>query len=106
MTTTLILLLLLAAAMPLWSSSRLAAEQATRLARQACQRGGVQLLDQTVALSGLGLERNRNGRLAIRRRYQFDYSTVGHDRLRGQLSLLGGELQWITEPEAAPPAEP
>ena len=43
----------------------------------------------------------RDGWLRLRRRYQFEYSTIGHDRQRGSLALLGGELLWITEPERA-----
>ena len=101
MTSTLILLLLIAAIVPFWMASRDASERAVRLAGEACSRAGVQLLDHSVALHGLGLARGRDGWLRLRRRYQFEYSTIGHDRQRGSLALLGGELLWITEPERA-----
>lgn len=104
MTWTLIALLVTAAAMLLWSASRAAAEVAGRHARDACKRAGVQLLDQTVALAGIGLQRDEHGRLRWLRRYSFDYSAQGHDRQRGSVALLGGQLLWVTEPQAGPPA--
>lgn len=103
MTLTLIALLLVAAVTLLWSASRGAAETARRLGRSACERAGVQLLDQTVVLAGIQLRRDRHGRLRILRRYRFDYSRDGSDRQHGSLALLGDELQWISEPEVAAP---
>lgn len=103
MTTTLILLLLIAAGLPFWVAARDASERAVRLARDACGRAGVQLLDQSVALQGLGVGRDRSGWLRLRRRYQFEYSTIGHDRQQGSLALLGSELLWITEPTRPEP---
>lgn len=101
MTITLILLLLLAAGSYLWSSSRDAAEVARIEVRNACQRAGVQFLDQSVALRGVRLQRDEHGRLRWLRRYQFDYSCIGHDRLSGAIAMLGNQVHWITEPTQA-----
>lgn len=103
MTLTLIALLLIGAFALLWSASRLAAEIARNAGRLACQRAGVQLLDQTVMLSRVALRRDSHGRLRVLRHYSFDYSRTGSDRSRGTLALLGNELQWISDPGEAPP---
>ena len=99
MTGTLIILLLFALGAALWSSARDAHERARQLAAQACQRSGVQLLDQTVSLDRIGLARNADGRLRISPRYRYDYSQSGSDRRRAALAMLGTELQWLQSPE-------
>ena len=100
MTLTLFALLAIGALTILWSASRLAAEAARRASHTACERAGVQLLDQTVMLTKMTLRRDSLGRLRILRRYSFDYSRQGVDRARGTLALMGNELQWISQPEA------
>lgn len=100
MTLTLIALILIAAITLGWSASRLAADTARRAGRHACERAGVQLLDQTVVLSRLGLRRDAQGRLRVLRQYNFDYSRNGSDRSRGTIGLLGSQLQWISDPRA------
>ena len=98
MTGTLVVLLCVAALVLLWSATRAAAEAARRHGRAVCERAGVQLLDQTVALERIGLRRDRNGRLRLLSRYSFDYSPDGVSRQRGAMALLGADLQWITDP--------
>ena len=83
----------------LWSESRAAAEIASRFGREACASAGVQWLDQSVALTKLGLRRASDGRLRVLRHYRFDYSWQGDDRQQGSLALLGRELQWISAPQ-------
>lgn len=100
MTLTLIALLLIAAVTMGWSVSRQAADTARSAGRRACERAGVQLLDQTVVLSRLGLRRDGQGRLRVLRQYNFDYSRTGSDRSRGTIGLLGSQLQWISDPRS------
>jgi hypothetical protein len=100
MTGTLIVMLLVAAVVMVWSASRAAADAARRHGHAICKRANVQLLDQTVALTRLGLRRDRNGRLRLLTQYSFDYSADGLNRQRGSMALLGAELQWITDPAA------
>ena len=97
MTTPLILLVLLGAAVLIWSAASVAAEIARAEAQLACQRAGVQLLDQTVMLRAIKLRRDEQGRLRLWRHYSFDYSIDGISRIRGDLALLAGRLQWISE---------
>lgn len=102
MTTTLIILLVLGLAVLGWSATRGAAEAARHHGRAACERAGVQLLDQTVALHRVALRRDSHGRVRLLSQYSFDYSPDGVNRRRGTLALLGSDLQWITDPAAQP----
>ena len=81
-----------AAALWLWADSMRARERALEAGRNACRRYGVQLLDETVAIAGLRLARNRAGRLALERRYVFEFSETGDNRRTGALVLIGSEL--------------
>lgn len=99
MTTPLILLLVLGAVVLSWSAASVAGELARAEAQLACQRAGVQLLDQTVMLRSLKLRRDDQGWLRLWRQYSFEYSVDGLSRVRGDLALLGGRLQWISEIE-------
>lgn len=67
-------------------------ELAIRSARAVCQRAGVQLLDETVALKHLGLGRDENQRMRFRREFFFEYSDTGNNRLPGYVYLLGSRV--------------
>jgi hypothetical protein len=96
--TPLILLIVIGVSALAWSDARAASELATRLGRDACARAGVQWLDQSMALTRLGLRRASDGRMRLMRQYRFDYSLQGDDRHHGGLALLGRELLWISSP--------
>lgn len=64
-------------------------ELALKAARRACERADVDLLDQSVCLSGLGVQRDRQGQLRLRRTFSFDFTATGESRYRGQVVLLG-----------------
>lgn len=74
-----------------WSSAR-SREQAVALARNACKRCGVQLLDETVTMSKLRLQRNGKGHINFARWYRFEFSTSGENRRDGVVGLLGSQL--------------
>ena len=84
--------LILAAAF-LWIDSLRARERALAAGRAACERYGVQLLDETVAFATLRLGRNDEGRLRLRRTYSFEFSDTGNNRRHGAIVMLGAELQ-------------
>jgi len=75
-----------------WFDSLKARETGISAARNACEREGVQLLDETVAGRSLRLARDDDGHMAIRRAYDFEYSGSGFDRYRGSVVLLGREV--------------
>jgi Protein of unknown function (DUF3301) len=83
------------AALWLWVDSLRARERALKAGRGACQRYGVQLLDDTVAIAGLRLARDREGRMRVERRYVFEFSDTGDNRRHGAMVLLGAELSDI-----------
>ena len=58
-------------------------------ARNACERHGLQLLDETVAQIKLRLRRDRSGRVRLWRCYRFEFSGDGERRLHGEVILLG-----------------
>ena len=76
-----------------WIDSLRARERALAAGRSACQRYGVQLLDETVQFVKLRLARDDEGRLRLRRSYRFEFSDTGDNRRHGAIVMLGGELQ-------------
>lgn len=82
-------LVLLAAGAWLWLDGLKARDAGVAAARSACGGEGLQLLDDTVSLAALKLARNAEGRLTLRRAYDFEYSDTGDNRRRGSVVLLG-----------------
>lgn len=75
-----------------WWSNTQSRETAIKLARAACARCGVQLLDETVTLQKLRPSRSPKGHMSIARWYTFEFSTSGNDRKSGMVGLLGNDL--------------
>ncbi len=75
-----------------WVDSLRAREHAVAAGRAACERYGVQFLDETVAFVRLRLARNAAGRLRLRRSYSFEFSDTGNNRRPGSIAVLGAEL--------------
>ena len=86
-------LALLLAALGLWVDSLRARERAVAAGREACARYGVQLLDETVAFARLRLARDADGRLRLRRTYQFEFTETGDNRRQGAIVMLGARLE-------------
>ena len=76
-----------------WVDSLRARERALLAGRGACERYGVQLLDETVEFARLRLARDDEGRLRLSRTYTFEFSDTGDNRRRGAIVMLGAELQ-------------
>ena len=85
----LILLALLIAGIWFWLDSRRAHEFALGVCKHICDSEQVVLLDQTVALSGLGLRRARGGWVQFLRTYSFEFSNDVSERHSGTLILHG-----------------
>ena len=90
---TVVLLIGIALLLWFWQQSLRAREVAIRAAGELCQRQSLQLLDGTVSLSGLRLQRTAAGHIALLRTYQFEYSRDGDERRRGFVLLLGLRLE-------------
>jgi hypothetical protein len=94
---TLLLLLILFAIAGTWLRLSRARDKAIQEARARCQRYGLQLLDETVGLSGLRI-RHMQGRRVIERRYSFEVSIDGNDREAGHLWMIGNVLTALILP--------
>lgn len=87
-----ITLIVLAALAWLWFDSVKAHEAGIQAARTACDSEDLQLLDATVSLRQLRPERGDDGRMTLRRVYEFEYSDTGDNRRRGSVVVLGHEV--------------
>lgn len=75
-----------------WIDSIKVREIAVRRAREECESEGAQFLDDTVASTKIGLTRNDDGRMVVRRVYSFEYSDTGNNRRPGNIVLQGQEV--------------
>jgi hypothetical protein len=85
----------LAAVAAWWWRSMQVREQAIRVARSACQRFGVQFLDESVVLVGLTPRRDASGQWRLRRRYRFEFTRSGGERYSGYVTLFGRRIQQV-----------
>jgi Protein of unknown function (DUF3301) len=85
----------LAVAYRIWHTSLAAREAANRIARDACSRAVVQLLDGTVAFAGFRLRADSRGRRRLLRTYTFDYTCDGFERSQGFIVLSGRHLEAV-----------
>ena len=105
-------LVLLVAGTVFWVDSLRAREAALVAGRTACERYGLLLLDDTVAVSRMRFARNAEGRLRLARTYGFEFSDTGDNRRQGAIALIGGEAADIsfepyeTTSDDAPPRTP
>ncbi len=79
----------------LWFDSVQVRARAIREVMEVCAAEGVQLLDESVSISKLTLDRDDDGRVRIRRIYSFDYSDTGDNRRRGSIVMLGETVQVV-----------
>jgi hypothetical protein len=84
-------LVLLVAGTVFWIDTLRAREAALVAGRAACDRYGLLLLDDTVAVTKMRFARNADGRLRLARTYGFEFSDTGDNRRHGAISLIGGE---------------
>ncbi|HEB58559.1 MAG TPA: DUF3301 domain-containing protein [Gammaproteobacteria bacterium] len=82
-----ILLLILVAL--LWQQKLRVREIAVAAGRRACQKSGVAFLDDTVVLQQTRVRRGSNGRLALTRRFHFEFATDGQVRFDGAVIMQG-----------------
>ena len=90
--TEFLLLAFLAAVAWLWWDSLQSREAAVAAARAACLAEGLQFLDDTVGIAGIKPARNDDGRLRLQRRYEFEFSDTGANRIKGSIVMLGDRV--------------
>ena len=86
-----------------WLDSMRAREAALDAGRRACAAERVQFLDWTVATKSMRLQRDADGRLRIKRIYEFEFSDTGDNRVKGAITLLGDHLLAIHIPPRETP---
>ncbi|HQU16483.1 MAG: DUF3301 domain-containing protein [Gammaproteobacteria bacterium] len=88
-------LLLLGMIVWAWRDTMRAREAANRVCTETCAGLGARLLDDTVSLRRLRLQRNRDGHLQLTRVYGFEYSDTGENRRQGTIVMAGAEVQFL-----------
>ena len=80
----------------LWFDSMRARERALAAASRACERDGLQFLDDTVECVSLRPARSDEGRVGLRRIYRFEFSDSGDSRRGGSIVMLSGKVESLT----------
>jgi hypothetical protein len=93
--TGLLLFIILGLVIWFWYDTLAAREHATRSAREICHLQGLQLLDASVALQRVRLQRSGTGRLVLQRTFQFGYSSDGYQRMTGFVITLGNRVEQV-----------
>jgi len=75
-----------------WWDTLRTKEIARAAGRRACERVGVQFLDDTVVRSKLWLKRNTRGRMQLKRRYDFEFTSDGERRYHGSIEVFGSRI--------------
>ena len=96
-----LVIIVIVAGLAFWIDSLRARERALSAGRNACERNGLQLLDETVSGASTRVARDSEGRLKIRRVFVFEFSDTGNNRRRGSITLVGADVHDVyTEPYA------
>jgi uncharacterized protein DUF3301 len=80
----------------LWYDSMRARERAVAAGRSACEREGLQFLDDTVECVSVRPARAETGGARLRRVYRFEFSDTGDNRRAGRIVMLGAEVESLT----------
>lgn len=91
--TTLLLLLALGAGLWIWQDCLRVRERARHVCLRFCQDQGVLLLDDTVALDRVWLQRADTGWMQLERRYTFEFTSDGRCRNGGMVVMLGERVK-------------
>lgn len=83
------LLIVIAVIAMLWLDHRRVQDIAVARCRSACQKAGVQFLDDIAPVWRVRLARDAGGMLRLRRVFTFEYSTPHGERHSGSIVMLG-----------------
>jgi len=97
--TDILLIVTLLSGLFYWFDAIRAKEIATREAKKACKKVLLEFLDETVLIKKVRLRRNLQGQISIYREYEFEFSSTGEFRYKGQVRLLG---QYLIDVEMEP----
>lgn len=104
MFTPLLLTLLLAACGLYFLGTIKTRDVGVSAARTACEREGLQFLDDSVVIRKTRFARDGQGRLGLQRTYVFEYSDTGNNRLPGWVVVSGTHVIEISTTLRSPAA--
>ena len=100
-----ILFLLLLCASGVYSAIHIR-ELAFKSAARHCKQLDLQILDQSVSIKSVWFKRDKKGAMRFWRSYKFEFSSMGDERYRGLVIMLGEFTESIElEPYRIPLAE-
>ena len=67
-------------------------ELALKQAVAVCNKQGLQLLDQSIGLSGVSIQRRPSGSFCLTRQYQFEFTSTGERRYTGRIVMAGQKV--------------
>ncbi len=97
---TLFLMIFAAGCLWFWFSSARARESVIFFCHRYCRQRNLQLLDQTVTLRGIEITRSERGQRLLKRKYSFDFSSDGNQRLSGYIWICDEKIVLIDVPES------
>lgn len=86
-----VFMLVIAAAAWWWRAHGIR-ERALLLAKKHCEKEGVELLDDAMALHRLRFERDGRGHRRFAREYAFEFTATGQERYAGKILMFGPHL--------------
>jgi len=92
----LLILLLFIVVIWYWLDGARTKEVASQAGRHACQGASVDFLDDTVSLTRVRLKRDSSGRIFVNRHYQFEFSSDGRFRYKGDVEVLGKRIMNVS----------
>ena len=78
-----------------WWYDRGIKQRAFGFAKRHCDENHVQLLDDNVRITGVGIGRNHKGQFKLKRQFKFEFTSTGDRRHEGSMTLLGSQLENI-----------
>ncbi|WP_353570878.1 DUF3301 domain-containing protein [Candidatus Albibeggiatoa sp. nov. BB20] len=98
--TSILFLLFLGAITWFWFDSLRVLEIARTHSKRICAQYHLQLLDDSISLTGINLARNKLGHVVLQRDYRFEFHHQGEDvRIQAGLIMRGTQLMMVDVPE-------
>ncbi|MEK7991929.1 MAG: DUF3301 domain-containing protein [Thiotrichaceae bacterium] len=98
--TSILFILFLGTITWFWFDSLRILEIARTHSQRICAQYHLQLLDDSVSLTGIDLARNKLGRVVLQRNYRFEFHHQGENvRAQGDLIMRGTQLIMMDVPD-------
>jgi len=88
-------LLLLSCLALIWWWDRGIKQSAFLKCKQYCENADIQLLDDTIQIKKIKLEKNSHNQWQILRVFQFEFTYTSEERYQGTLEMLGKHMRHI-----------